>query len=52
MVRNLIFPPEQENARKVCCNQVIATTTFMSQQTKPTFNVIFKLTVKWNILFI
>ena len=33
-------------ARTVCCNQVLTTNTFMSQQTKRTFNISFNLNCK------
>ena len=32
--------------RNICCNQVITTTTFMSQQAKQTFNIFFNLNCK------
>ena len=36
----------------LCCNQLITTTTFMSQQAKQTFDIFFTLTVKVNVMFI
>ena len=47
-LRNLIFPLKQENAfdayhaKNLCYDQVITTTTFMSQQTKWAFNAFLK----------
>ena len=38
--------PCLSGARTLCCNQVLTTNTFMSQQTKRTFNIFFNLNCK------
>ena len=57
-LKKSIFPLEQENAlhvyrwgwgggaRTLCCNQVMATNTFTSQQAKRTFNIFFNRNCK------
>ena len=38
--------PCSSGTRTLCCNQVLTTNTFMSQQTKRTFNIFFNLNCK------
>ena len=38
--------PCLSGTRTLCCNQVLTTNTFMSQQTKRTFNIFFNLNCK------
>ena len=56
-LRSSVFPLEQENecflgARTLCCNQVLTTNTFMSQQTKQTFNIFFNLNCKSEYIYL
>ena len=38
--------PCLSGAKTLCCNQVLTTKTFMSQQTKGTFNIFFNVNCK------
>ena len=40
------YTPCLSGARTLCCNQVMVKNTFTSQQTKRTFNILFKLNCK------